>query len=164
MRLAVTLESFIDLVGQPQQGELAQRRQVADPEVVGERRVDLLGLVDVAVRHPAAQRLGRHVDELDLVGRPDDGVGHRLPLRDAGDLLDDVVERLQVLDVHRGDDVDAGVEQFVDVLPALLVARARHVRVRELVDQRDLRVAGQDCVEVHLLEVGAAVGQRRPAG
>ena len=44
---------------------------------------------------------------------------------DARDPLDDVVERLQVLDVDRGDDVDAGVEQLLDVLPALLVARCR---------------------------------------
>ena len=39
--------------------------------------------------------------------------------------LDDVVEALEVLDVDRRDHVDAGVEQLVDVLPALLVARAR---------------------------------------
>ena len=57
--------------------------------------------------------------------RADDGVGHGLALRDPGDPLDDVVERLEVLDVDRRDDVDAGVEQLLDVLPALLVARAR---------------------------------------
>ena len=51
------------------QRELAQRAEVAAPEVVGERGVDLLGRVDVAVRHAPAQRLGRHVDELDLLGR-----------------------------------------------------------------------------------------------
>ena len=32
--------------------------------------------------------------------------------------------QLEVLDVHGGDDVDAGVEQLVDVLPALRVAAA----------------------------------------
>ncbi len=162
VRLPVALQPLVDLVGQPQQRKLAQRGQVADPEVVGQRRIDLLGLVDVAVRHPAAQRLRRHVDKLDLVGGPDDGVGYGLPLRHAGDLLDHVVERLQVLDVHRGDHVDASVEQLVDVLPALLVAGARHVGVRELVDEGDLRVAGQHGVQVHLLEVGAAVGHLRP--
>ena len=50
-----------------------------------------------------------------------------------------------------------GVEELLDVLPALLVARARHVRVRELVDQRDLGLAGDDRVDVHLLELRAAV-------
>ena len=83
---AVPLQSLVDLVGEPEQRELAQRREVAGPEVVAERGVDLLGRVDVAVRHPAAQRLGRHVDELDLVGGTDHGVGDRLPLRHPGDL------------------------------------------------------------------------------
>ena len=50
-------------------------------------------------------------------------------------------------------DVDAGVEDLVDVLPALLVARAGDVRVRELVDQGDLRLPGEDRVDVHLLEL-----------
>ena len=73
----------------------------------------------------------------------------------------DVVERLEVLDVDVGDDVDAGVQQFLDVLPALLVPRAGHVRVRELVDQRDLGPAGEDRVEVHLRELGTPVVDRR---
>ena len=67
-----------------------------------------------------------------------------------------------MLDVERRDDVDAGVEQLLDVLPALLVARARDVRVRELVDERDLRLAGEDRVDVHLLERRAAVLDRSP--
>ena len=154
---AVLLQPLVDLVGQPEQGELAQRGQVPGPEVVGERRVDLLRRVDVPVRHPAAQRLGGHVDQLDLVGGADHRVGHRLPLLHPGDLLDDVGDGLQVLDVDRGDHVNAGVEQLVDVLPALLVPRARHVGVRELVYQRDLRMTGEHRVEVHLLELAAPV-------
>ena len=155
----VPLQSLVDLVGQPQQRELAQRGQVPRPEVVGERGVDLLRRVDVAVRHPAAQRLGGHVDQLDLVGGPHHRVRHRLPLRHPGDLLDHVLDRLKVLDVDGGDHVDARVEQLVDVLPALLVPRARHVRVRELVDQRDLRLAGEHGLDVHLFPLAAPVGQ-----
>ena len=74
--------------------------------------------------------------------RPSSGIVSLL--LDAGDLLDDVVHRLEVLDVDRRDHVDAGVEQLLDVLPALLVLRARHVGVRELVDERDLGLARQD--------------------
>ena len=55
---AVLAERFVDSIRDPQQREFAQRRQVAGPEVVPERGVDLLGLVDVAVGHAAAQRLG----------------------------------------------------------------------------------------------------------
>ena len=159
---AVPLQALVHLVGQPEQRELAQRGEVPGAEVVGQRRVDLLRRVDVPVRHPAAQRLRRHVDHLDLVGGADDGVGHGLPLRHPGDLLDHVVEGFQVLDVDRGDHVDPGVEQFLHVLPALLVARPGHVGVRELVHQGDLRVPGEHRVHVHLLERRPAVLQRGP--
>ena len=109
------------------------------------------------MRHPPAQRLGRHVDELDLVGAPHHLVGHRLALLHTGDALDDVVHRLEVLDVDRRDDVDPGLEQLLDVLPALLVPRPGDVRVRELVDEHDLRAPGEHRVDVHLLELAAAV-------
>ena len=78
MALAVVEQRVVDPVGDPEQRELAQRGEVAGAEVVAERGVDPLGGVDVAVRHPAAERLGRHVDELDLVGAPHDRVGDRL--------------------------------------------------------------------------------------
>ena len=160
VRGPVGLQALVDLVGQPQQGQLAQRGQVAGAEVVGQRRVDFLRRVDVPVRHPAPERLGRHVDQLDLVGGAHHGVRDRLPLRYAGDLLHHVVEGLEMLDVDGRDHVDAGVEQFLDVLPALLVAGPGHVGVGHLVDQGDLRVAGQHGVEVHLLEVRPAVDHR----
>ena len=54
------------------------------------------------------------------------------------------------------------VEQLLDVLPALLVARAGDVRVRELVDERDLRLARQQRVDVQLLELRAAVVDALP--
>ncbi len=143
--------------------ELPQRAEVALTEVVRERRVDLLGCVDVAVGHAAPQRLRGLVDELDLVGAP--GPPRRGSSRAARCpviCLDHVVHRLEVLDVHRRDHVDARVEQLLDVLPALLVARARHVRVRELVDERDLRLPREDRVDVHLLERRVAVLDAAP--
>ena len=96
--------------------------------------------------------------------RADDLVGHRLLLLDAGDLRDDVVEALQVLDVDRGDHGDARVEQLLDVLPALRVPAARGVGVRELVDEHHLRVARQHGVDVELGELRAAVVDVRAAG
>ena len=50
----------------------------------------------------------------------------------------------------------------LDVLPALLVLRSGHVGVRELVDQRDLRLAGEHRVDVHLLEERAPVLKALP--
>ena len=158
--LAIVLEGVVDAVGDPEQGQLAQRRQVARPEVVGEGGVDLLRAVDVAVGQAAAQRLGRHVDELDLVGDAHGVVRDRLPLADARDPLDDVVQRFEVLDVDGRDDVDAGVEQLVDVRPALLVARTRRIAVGQLVDEDEVGMAAQDGVHVHLGELAAAVLDR----
>src|SRR5437764_554095 len=48
---AVGGQGLVDAVGDPHQGQLAQGAEVAFPEVVGERGVDLLRRVDVAVRH-----------------------------------------------------------------------------------------------------------------
>jgi len=90
--LPVALQALVHPVGQPQQCQFPQRGQVPGPEIVGQRGVDLFRWVDVAVRHPAAQRLWRHVHQLDLVGGPDHGIRQGLPLRHAGDLLDHVVE------------------------------------------------------------------------
>ncbi len=73
--------------------------------------------------------------------------------------LDHVVERLQVLDVDGGQHGDAGVEQLLDVLPALGVAAAGHVGVRQLVDERDLRAGGRARASTSIsVNVGAAVG------
>ena len=101
--------------------------------------VRLAGLEEVAqrpLRLPRARRpcprcsrwsssSGEQVDQLHLVGAVEDAVGDRLAHAHAGDLRDDVVQALEVLDVERGVDVDAGVEQLLDVVPALRVARAR---------------------------------------
>ena len=80
MALPVVVELVVDAVGHPQQGQLAQGRQVAGPEEVAEGGVDALGRVDVAVGQAPAQRLGRHVDQLDLVGPAHRGVGDGLAL------------------------------------------------------------------------------------
>src|SRR5215510_10101065 len=67
-------------------------------------------------------------------------------------------DALQVLDVDRGDHVDARAEDVHDVLPALLVrAGSRHVRVRQLVDEGDLGLSPQHRVKVHLPEAASPV-------
>ena len=161
--LAVVVELLVHPVGDPQQGQLPQRGEVAGAEVVPEGGVDALGRIDVAVGQPPAQGLGGHVDQFDLVGGPHHRVGHRLLLGDPGDLLHHVVERLEVLEIDRRDDVDAGVEELLDVLPAFGVPRTGGVRVGELVDQHQLRLALEQPVEVHLLD-GLAAVLDRPSG
>ena len=48
------------------------------------------------------------------------------------------------------DHVDAGVEDLLDILPALLVDGAGRVRVRELVDEGDLGMPREDGLDIHL--------------
>src|SRR5690242_18302843 len=73
--VAVILQAFVDTVGDPEQRQLPEGSEVSLPEVVRQRGVDLLGGVDVAVRHPTAEGLRSHVDELDLVGPPSNVIG-----------------------------------------------------------------------------------------
>ena len=74
-----------------------------------------------------------------------------------GDLRDDVVQALDVLDVDGGVDVDAVVEQLLDVEVALRMPAAGRVGVGEFVDQHDLRPPRLDRVDVHLVEGLAAI-------
>ena len=160
----------LDVLGDLAQRDLAQRVEVLDPEEAVERGRHPLGLVDLAGLQPLDQGRRRHVDEHDLVGSRQHGVGERLAHPHAGQLGDLVVERLQVLHVHGREHVDPRREHVGDVLVALGVLGARGVRVRELVDQRQLRRAQQQAGKVHLRERHVLVGEpparelRQPGG
>ena len=54
--------------------------------------------------------------------------------------------------------MDPGIEELVDVLPALGVTAARRVGVRQLVHERDLGPAGEERVDVELAQHRAPVG------
>jgi hypothetical protein len=155
-------ELLVDPVRQPEQGQLAEGREVALPEEAAEGGVHPLRRVDVAPGEPAAQLLGRHVHQIDLVGGPDHRVGDGLPLHDPRNALDRIVERLQVLDVQRGQHGDARRHQLLHVLPALLVPAAGDVGVRQFVHHRYLRSAGKHGVDIHLFEPGVPVADLPP--
>ncbi len=155
---AIFRQRGVDLIGKPQQRDLAQRGQVAGAEVIGQRRVDSFRRVHVSVSKPAPQRFRRDIDQFDLSRSPDDLVGHGLALFDSGDLSDDVVEAFQVLDIERRDHRDAGVQQRFDVLPTLFVGAARDVAVGVFVDERHFRLAAQHRLDVEFREGASAVG------
>ena len=148
----------VDPLGGAAQRELAERDEVPLAEEALERALRLLRDVDLPVPEALEQLVGREVDQTHL-GRPPRArrSGHRLAHDDAGDLRDDVVEALDVLHVERRVDVDPSVEELFDVLPALRVARARRVRVRELVDEDEAGPPRERGVEIELLDGDAAV-------
>ena len=96
------------------------------------------------------QILGREIDDLDVVGLVEDAVGHRLAHADAGDLGDDVVQALDMLDIERRKNVDAGGDHLLDIEIALGMPAAGSVGVGEFVDQNQLGTALEDRVEIHL--------------
>ena len=145
-----------DVVGGQAQGHFAEGVQIALAEEIHHRQFRALRHIDFAFVQALEQFVRRQVNQLDL--RP---VQHAV--RDgfmdggAGDLADGVHAAFGVLDIHGGEHVNAGVEQFDDILVTLGVAGAGDVGVGQLVHQRQLRVAGQQGVEVHFLQHDAAI-------
>ena len=154
---AVLAHLVVDAVRGAAQRELAQRDQVALAEEILDGALGLLRQVDLALAQALQQLVGRQVDQHHFVGLVEHVVGHRLPDADAGDAADHVVQAFDVLDVDGRIDVDAGVEQLVDVLPAFRVARAGRVGVREFVDQEQRRAARERGVEIEFAQRAAAV-------
>jgi len=170
-RAAPVLHLRVHPVGRAAQRQLAQRDQIALAKEIGRRLLRLLRDIDLARGQPRQQLIGRQIHHHLLLGGVEQGVGHRLPDAHAGDAADHVVQALQVLHVHRAPDVDAGGQQLLHILPALGVARARGVAVRQLVEQHQRRLGlgttcttrvrgakGQRRVQVELLEHAIAVG------
>jgi hypothetical protein len=120
----------------------------------------LLGYIDLALLQALDQFSWRQIDQHDVAQAIEHRVGHGFTDAHAGDPVHHVVEAFQVLDVDRGVDVDACVEQFAHILPAPLVAAAGRIAMGELVDQRDLRLAHEHRVEIELGETMAAVLDR----
>ena len=158
MGLHVREQLLIDALGGAPQRQFAQGGEIAGREIVVERALGLLWHVDLALFQPLHQVVRGQVDHLDVVRPIEDRVRNRLAHPDACDLGHDVVEALDVLDVHRRVDVDAGVQQFFDIEVALGMAAPGGVGVGKLIDQHELGLARQHGIEIHLLKPRALVG------
>ena len=143
---------LVDALRRAAQRQLAKGRQIGGGEEMLKRALGLLGDVDLAFLQALNQIVGRKVDELDGVGAIEDRIRHGFADADPSDLRHHIVEALDVLDVQGRIDVDAVAQQLLDIEVALGVPAARDIGVRQLIDQNDLRLAGNDGVEVHLLE------------
>ena len=152
MRLHFREQLLIDPLRGAAQRQFAQRRQIGRREEMLERALGLFGHVDLALLQALNEVVGSEVNDLDGVGAVEHGVGDSFAYADMGDLRDDVVEALDVLDVDRGVDVDAAAHQLFDIEIAFGVAAAVGIGMGEFVDQDDLRPACNHRVDVHLFE------------
>ncbi len=151
----------VDAIGGGLHRQLAQRGQVARREERLQRLRGLFGHVHLALLQPFDQLPRRQVDQHDVAQPVEHDVGHGFTDAHAGDPVDHVVQALQMLDVDRRVDVDAGIEQLDHVLPTTLVAAAGHVAVRQFVDQRQLRPAREQRIQVQFVQrARRAVGRR----
>src|SRR5258707_337035 len=112
----------------------------------------LLWDIDLALFQPLNQIVRRQIDQLDRIRAIEHRIRHRLAHPDMRNLRDHVVEALDVLNIDRSVDVDAVREQFLNVEIALRMPAAGRIGVGEFIDQRDLRMARDDSIEIHLPE------------
>ncbi len=155
--VAVDQHLVVDAVRRPAQRQFAQRDEIAFAEEILDRALRLRRHVNLALAQPQQQLVGRQVHDGHFIGMVEDAVRNGFPDLDAGDAGDHVVQAFQVLDVDRGIDADAGIEQFLDVLPALRMTGTGRVVVRQLIDQDDGRVARERRVEIEFRQVRTAM-------
>src|SRR5450759_3504443 len=154
---AVVAHLRIDTLRGTPQRELAQRNQIALAKKVADRPFGLLRQVNLAFAQPFQQIVRRQIDELDLVSALEHRIGHRFPNANLGDAADDIVQAFEVLDVERRVNVDAAVEQLLDIVPAFRMARALGVGMSQLINQDQCRVALERTIEVELAYLRAAI-------
>ncbi len=157
MRLHVVQELLVHPLGGAAQGKFAQGRQVAGGKVVFDGTARGGRHIDLAIVQALDEVVRCYIDDLDIVGAVDDQVRHRFPHADARDLGDDIVQAFDMLDVERRIDVDAAGEDFLHIHVALRMTTAARIGMGKFIDEDELRAAGKDGVEIHLVELLAAI-------
>ncbi len=152
VRLHIAHHLRVDALRGAAQREFPERGQIALGEIVPDSTFGLLRHIDLAVPQALDQIVWCQVDDLDVVGLVDDRIWHRLAHADTGDAGDHIVQAFDVLHIERCVDIDTGGDQFLDIHVAFWMAAAWRVGVREFIDQRQLRTACQQGVEVHFLQ------------
>ena len=165
--MAVNQHVLTDAVGGKTQGQFAQRGKVAGAKEGILGGGGALGQIYFPAGQSGAQFIGREIHQLELRAG-EGGVRHRFVDGGAGDLANRLGAAFDVLDVQRGEHIQAGVEQFHHVLPAFGMARFGGVGVGEFVHQHQLRPPAQRAVEIEFRELHApvfagAAGQQRQA-
>ena len=108
--------------------------------------------IDLALVQALAEIVRGQVNQHHVVSGVKKGIRHGLPHLDPGDAAHHIVQALQMLYVEGGKDVNARLQQLVDILPALRMAGAGSVGVGQLVHQDQRRTPGQRPVEVELCQ------------
>ncbi len=166
----------VDPVGGAAQGQFAQGGEIAGGEKTLGGAPRRIRQIDLALVQALDQFARGDVDQHHVLGVLQHPVGHGLAHDDAGDAADHIGQAFEMLDVQRRPDIDAGVEQLLDIEPALGMAAVGRIGVGELIDDDQLRLPRQGGVEIEFLQYASAIidftarqnlqpfGQRRRLG
>src|SRR5579871_490081 len=108
--------------------------------------------VDLSLFQALDQIVGREINKFDGVSAIEHRIRNSFAYADVSYLGDNVVQAFNVLDIYRGIDIDAMAQQLFDVQVAFRMTAPECIGVGEFIDQDDLRPAGDDGIEVHLLQ------------
>src|SRR5271157_2946681 len=156
-RIEIRFQAAIHHLRHVAQGDFAQGNQITGTEEVPQRAVHALHGIDIAPAHALLQRLGRNVRQHNFIHTLQHPVGYRLAHHHAGYLVHHGRDTFEMLNVHGGNHVDVVVEQLENILVPLVVLAAFDVGVRQFVHQRDLWMARENGIHVHLFKQCALV-------
>src|SRR5690348_8335327 len=139
------------------QCELPQRSQIARFEKIPESLLDTIGGIDFAFTQTLAQFFHGDINRDDLVGACEKDVRNSLPDFNSSHSPHHLVKAFEMLDVEGSDYADSVSNQLLHILVALVMVRARRVGMSQLIDNRKLRLACQDGLDIHLLQGYATI-------
>src|SRR5271166_6025320 len=139
------------------QREFTQSGEIAEREIILRRPFRRLRHINLAFVESLDEFVRGDVDENDVRRVEQHLVGHGLAHGDAGRARNDIRQAFEMLDIERTPNVDAALQQFIDILPTLGVTAVRCVGVSELIDNDELWFARQRRVYVEFLERNAMI-------
>ncbi len=139
------------------QRHFAQRCQVALAEKILRGPFCAFTEINFSVSQPRQQLFWRQIDKNDLVGQIENRIGNSFTDRRACDLTNRVAATADVLNVERGVNIDARIQQLEHILITFWMMRTRRVRVREFINNRKSGMPGENRIQIHFSQRRAAI-------
>ena len=150
----------IEEVGTLTQGHLAQPSQVPFCKKVRHRRLHALRRIDFSRLQPIQKIFGGKVDVHDLVRLRDYFIWDPFFDPDAGRVFDNIIERLQMLNVNGADDIYSHGQQILNVFVPFAILAPGRVGVSQFIDQRHRRLACKQRIEIHFPQSNVVIFNR----
>ena len=142
---------IVDPLGRAPQRKLSQCSQIAWLQEVLFRPFGIFRQIDLSLLEPLDEFVRSDVDDYDIVGLLDDRVRNEFADFDSGNGGNHIGQALHMLDVHRRPDMDAGLEQLLDILIALGMTAVGCIGMGQFVDDDQRRTSLERSIDVELL-------------